>query len=112
MGAGHARGRGRIRPVAVHRFRAELWEHSPSEPGSWHFMAVPAGLAERLREEAGPRRGFGSIPVRARIGDTGWRTSLFPDARRGTLLLPVKKQVRVAERLDPGGTYQVTLEAG
>ncbi len=93
-----------------HVFCAELWEHSAGEPGSWHFLTLPAELSEDLVPEAGPREGFGSVRVEARIGSTTWRTSLFPDAARESFLLPVKKPVRLAEGLGAGATCEVTLE--
>lgn len=67
------------------------------------------GVADDLSADAGPRRGFGSIRVEARIGDTTWHTSLFPDSKSGSLLLPVKKQVRLAEDIEPGSTCEVAL---
>jgi hypothetical protein len=96
--------------MAQHRFRAELWEHSPGEAGSWHFLTVPGELCEEITLEAGPREWFGSIRVEVRIGATTWRTSLFPDAATGTLVLPVKKPVRRAEDLHAGTVCEVTLE--
>ncbi len=39
--------------------------------------------------------GFGSIRVTARIGETAWATSVFPDKASGGWVLPVKKAVRV-----------------
>lgn len=96
--------------MTQHDFYAELWEHSPADPGSWHFVTVPAELSEDLVLRAGPRKGFGSIRVEVRIGSTTWRTSLFPDSATGTLVLPVKKAVRRAESLEAGQTYRVTLE--
>lgn len=94
--------------MAEHTFRADLWEHAPDEPGSWHFLTLPVELAEDLRLE-GPREGFGSIRVQARIGATTWRTSLFPDSSTGSMLLPVKKAVRQAEGLSVGDPCEVTL---
>jgi hypothetical protein len=96
--------------MARHLFRSELWEHSPGDPGSWHFLRVPPELTEEIMLEAGPREGFGSIRVEVRIGSTTWRTSLFPEAATGTMVLPVKKQVRRAEELHAGATCDVTLE--
>ena len=58
----------------------------------------------------GPREGFGSIRVEVRIGSTSWRTSLFPETATGTMVLPVKKQVRRAEDLYAGATCDVTVE--
>src|SRR5262249_6901770 len=50
----------------------------------------------------GIRRGFGSVRVAVTVGSTSWRTSIFPDSKTGAYLLPVKKAVRAAERLEAG----------
>jgi hypothetical protein len=92
-----------------HRFRSVVWEHSPEDPATWHFITVPAEESEEIRFQAGPRRGFGAVRVEARVGTTTWRTSLFPD-RDGRLVLPVKKSVRRAEGLEAGSTCEVSLE--
>ena len=92
-----------------HTFSGDLWEHDPDRPGSWHFITLPLDVADDLLAEVGPRHGFGSVRVQARIGSATWHTSLFPDSSSGSLLLPVKKQVRQAERLEPGSICQVTL---
>ena len=88
-------------------FTAELWAHG-EEPGSWHFVTLPVELAEEIREEAGPRVGFGSVRVSARLGDTHWETSLFPEAG-GSLVLPVKKAVRAAEGVEAGDTCTIEV---
>jgi len=89
-------------------FTADLWAHG-EEPGSWHFVTLPADVAEEIREEVGPRPGFGSVRVSARLGETRWETSLFPEAG-GSMVLPVKKAVRVAEGVEAGDacTIEVT----
>ena len=48
--------------------------------------------------------------VAVTVGATSWRTSLFPDSKTGAYLLPVKKAVRVAERLDVGDEVTAVLE--
>jgi hypothetical protein len=96
--------------MAPHVFRAEIWEHSPGEPGSWHFLTLPADVADHVASEAGPRRGFGSVRVEVSIGSATWVTSLFPDSKTGSFVLPVKKLVRQANDLQAGDTCQVRLE--
>jgi hypothetical protein len=49
------------------------------------------------------------VRVEVSIGSTTWRTSLFPDSKRATYVLPVKKAVRSAERLGDGSAAAVTL---
>ena len=90
-------------------FRAALW-HYPGKDG-WHFVTLPPDLAEEIEARApAPRRGFGALRVSATIGDTTWATSIFPDKRTTSYLLPVKQQVRTAERLADGDTVAVHLE--
>jgi hypothetical protein len=96
--------------MVQHTFSARLWEHSPEDPGSWHFLTLPAELSEDITLESGPRAGFGSVRVEARIGSTTWRTSLFPEAATGAFVLPVKRPVRLAEGLHAGSVCEVTVE--
>ena len=96
--------------MAEHVFHAQIWENSPEEPGSWHFLTLPVEVAEDVALEAGPRGGFGSVRVEVSIGSLTWRTSLFPDSKAGTFVLPVKKPVRQANGLRAGDTCEVRLE--
>jgi hypothetical protein len=89
-------------------FTAELWAHG-DDPGSWHFVTLPRELADEIRDEAGPRRGFGSIRVAVRLGDSRWETSLFPASGSGSMVLPVKKAVRVAEGVEAGDACTVEV---
>lgn len=87
-------------------FVSALWRWQGDS--AWHFITVPEEeSAEVAALAAGPRAGFGSVRVEARIGETVWRTSLFP--QDGQYLLPIKRAVRVAEQLDVGDPVQVTL---
>ena len=89
-------------------FTAEVWEQ-PST-GAWHFVSLPTADADDIEEAFGRRAvGFGSIRVEVTIGATTWRTSLFPDSKRETYVLPVKKSVRVAEGLTAGSMARVDV---
>ncbi len=90
-------------------FRARLWLWPG--PAAWHFISLPKKLSADLRQTFhGFGRGFGSLRVRATIGSTGWNTSIFPDSKSGSYLLPIKKSVRVAENLRAEKLVRVTLE--
>lgn len=92
-------------------FDAELWVWDARKADSWTFVTVPADISEGVRElVAGPRRGFGSVRVRAAIGESRWATSIFPDSTKGCYVLPVKKAVRKAEGVEAGDTVQVAVE--
>lgn len=88
-------------------FRAKLWLH-PGQ-GGWHFVSLPKAASAEIRASA-PRTGWGSVRVIAIIGETSWRTSIFPDSKTGTYLLPVKAEVRRRERLAAGGVVRCRLE--
>ena len=86
-----------------------MWEYEGGQ-GSWHFISVPTDVADAIADEVGDQtRGFGSVRVDVRIGQTRWQTSLFPDRSRGTYLLPLKKAVRLAEQLEDGTKASVRL---
>lgn len=93
--------------MEVH-FAAELWIWDARRADTWTFVSLPGDISEEIRELGGPRRGFGSLRVQVRVGSTAWRTSIFPDSTRG-YVLPVKRAVRKAEKLDPGHIAQVTV---
>ncbi|HSO16716.1 MAG TPA: DUF1905 domain-containing protein [Arthrobacter sp.] len=90
-------------------FTARLWLY-PGEAG-WHFLTVPDGVSGEIREEAAAlRQGFGSIKVTAAIAGHRWSTSLFPDSRSGSYLLPVKKAIRTAAGIEAGDEVRVQLQ--
>ncbi len=67
------------------------------------------GLALMRRLEGGRKRGWGSMKVRATVGDTSWETSIFPAKEMGGWLLPVKAAVRKAEGLVAGDMVRVVV---
>lgn len=90
-------------------FDAKLWIY-PGETGNWHFVSVPKEIARTLKETfSHKKRGWGSLRVRATIGKTTWDTSIFPDSRTDTYLLPVKAAVRKKEALFHSDTVSVRL---
>jgi hypothetical protein len=92
-------------------FAAEVWLWDARRVDTWTFVSLPADVAERIRDAAGGvRRGFGSIRVRVTVGLTTWTTSIFPDGEHDTFVLPIKKAVRKAQKLDVGDTAEITLE--
>ena len=87
-------------------FDSELWLWDAKD--AWTFASVPAELTEEIRVTA-PPRGFGSVRVEVTIGQTTWRTSVFPSSELGCFVLPVKKAVRTAEDVEAGDTVTVEL---
>lgn len=97
-------------------YSGPLWRWtSAATSTSWYFVSIDGEAGEALRATAlmrkleGLGRGFGSLKVRARIGDTAFATSVFPNKTSGGWLLPVKAAVRKAETLGEGDTVTVEL---
>ena len=93
-----------------------LWRWtSPAAPAAWHFVTIDGGAGEALsgtaimRRLEGNSRGFGSLKVTAKIGESTFKTSVFPSKETGWLL-PVKASVRKAEGLSEGDAVTVVLE--
>jgi hypothetical protein len=87
-------------------FSGEIWFWKG--PAPWYFVSVPEdGCAELEMTAPFVSYGWGMIPVTARIGDSRWTTSLFP--KDGGYVLPVKADVRRAQRLDRGDMVTVHL---
>ncbi len=94
-------------------FVAELWLYQGK--AAWYFFSLPPEVADAIAElndaAMGRRgaRGFGSVRVQVQLGDSFWETSLFPDRKLATYLLPVKKQIRLAQKLTPGAIAQLSV---
>lgn len=80
-------------------------------------MVFTAAQAEQIamharlhRLEYGSQRGFGSVKVMARIGETRWKSSVFPQQKSTEWVLLVSKKVMRAEDLVEGGQIKVELE--
>lgn len=78
-------------------------------PAPWYFVTVPAAQSLELHDISGiVSYGWGMIPVSARIGRTAWATSLFP--KDDQYILPIKADIRKAERIEEGEIVNVRLE--
>ena len=98
------------------------------EKAVYHLVSITGEEAEHIashalmqRLEFGARRGFGSVKVIARIGETEWKTSVFPTKPKPAIRdatgqgerdwwLLVGKKVMRAEDLAEGDEVNLTLE--
>jgi Domain of unknown function (DUF1905) len=88
-------------------FHAALWRYSGD--AAWYFITVPEDVSARIKFLHATKRGFGSVRVKVQIGETEWKTSLFPDAKSGCYFLPVKAAVRKSEKLQVDADISVRL---
>lgn len=77
---------------------------------AWHFVGVPKKQSEEIKKRFGAKaKGWGSLPVEVTIGKTKWKTSIFPDKRSGTYLLPLKAEARKKEGILNDDTVNILL---
>lgn len=79
-------------------------------PAPFHFVRLPLDAADLVDEVKAEVVYWGVVPVHARIGGTGFTTSMFP--REDTWFLPVKDAVRRAEGVGLGDVVDVRLSVG
>lgn len=78
-------------------------------PSPFFFVAVPDEPSSDIKAISNRvTYGWGVIPVRVRIGDTEWTTSLIP--KDGRYLVPIKAIIRKAEKLEEGEMVTISLE--
>ena len=85
--------------------------------GTYHLIVITGEPAEQIamharlhRLEFGKQRGFGSVKIMAGIGDSSWKTSVFPQQKQSEWILPVSKKVMRAEDLAEGDSITLSLE--
>ena len=91
----------------TYTFSAELWEYSGA--AAWVFVTLGVEDSEEIEAQTPPRTGFGSVRVLVRIGETEWKTSVFPDSASGSYVLPVKRAIREKEEIEAGDMVEVHL---
>jgi hypothetical protein len=91
-------------------FKAKVWLWQGENP--WHFISVDKKISEKIKklQEGKLRRGWGAVKVKILIGKSFWTTSIFPDKRSGTYLLPLKSEIRKKEGIMASDVVRVKLE--
>lgn len=78
-------------------------------PAPFLFVKTPPAVSDEIRAVVGQLSyGWGCIPVKGRIGQTSFTTSLIP--KDGNYLVPIKLAIQRAERVQEGGEMSVRLE--
>jgi len=77
-------------------------------PAPFVFLEVPDDVSEDVKEAARGMEYWGQVAVEAHIGDTSFRTALFP--KDGRYLLPLKVVVQRAEAIEIGQVLHAQME--
>lgn len=93
----------------TYKVTAKVWLY-PGENANWHFVTVPKKESAHIGEHFKSfKKGWGSLPVAVTLGKTSWETSIFPDRKSGTYLLPLKAIIRRKEGVEAGDSVIVTF---
>jgi len=94
-----------------YKIKSEVWLY-PGMSG-WHFVSVDKKTGEKINKSVAGKlkRGFGAVRVEVTLGKCVWQTSIFPDKRSGTYLLPLKMQVRKKEGIMAGDKVLFKIES-
>ncbi len=80
-------------------------------PSPFYFVAIPQEQSDDIKAISQlVTYGWGVIPVKVQIGKTIWTTSLFP--KDGVYLVPIRANVRKAEKIDEGDVVDIQLQIG
>ncbi|MBV6457838.1 MAG: hypothetical protein HONBIEJF_00958 [Fimbriimonadaceae bacterium] len=88
-------------------FSGEIWYWRG--PAPFYFVTVPERESASIKEIVSlVTYGWGMVPVIARVGNTEFKTALWP--KDGRYVLPLKDAVRKAEGLEEGDTITAKME--
>lgn len=98
-----------MKAKAMYKVRSKIWLY-PGMAG-WHFLTIPKKQSEEIKKVYGEKkRGWGSLPIQVTLGKTSWKTSIFPDKKSGTYLLPLKADIRKKEGVAHGDTINFVID--
>jgi hypothetical protein len=87
----------------------KLWKYNGE--AAWYFITLPKKYTDELKALRNPfSKNFGSVKVIATIGLSTWQTSIFPDSKTGSFMLPVKKEVRIKNKMTENQTFNYSIE--
>ena len=78
---------------------------------AWYFVTVPPEITADIDYFFSmQKKGWGSLPVTVTIRQTTWKTSIFPDKKTHSYLLPIKAEIRKEETIQENELISFTIE--
>ena len=75
----------------------KVWKYSGK--AAWYFFTIDKKVSAEIKKFSGKRIGWGSVRVTVKIGETTWKTSVFP-SKTGVYELPIKAAIRKKEMIE------------
>lgn len=89
-------------------FIGTLWKYNGAS--AWYFITIPKETATDIKHHSVQTKiAWGMLPVSVSIGKSSWNTSLFPDKRTQSYLLPIKSIIRKHEQLEEHDEISVVI---
>lgn len=97
-------------PELRYEFTAKVWTYFNGK-STYYLASMPAriGAAIRSMQQGRPRRGWGSVPVHITIGQTSWKSSIFPESESKSYLFLLNAKVRKAEAIKENSRITVSI---
>ena len=108
-------GKGSAKKTFKFKSKVIVWKEGYNEgndKGAWRFARIPEDVSVKIKDmqKGRPRRGWGAVYAKAKVGKSEWQTSIFPDWHSETYILPLKKQIRFEENLYDGIDIKASIE--
>jgi hypothetical protein len=92
--------------VATFTITSEIWLYQGV--AGWHFVTLPKKYGDEIKNNFKSKsKGWGSLPVTIELEKVNWKTSVFPDKKSGSYLLPIKSEIR--KKLDLHSGDKITF---
>lgn len=88
-------------------FSSKLWKYSGKS--AWYFVTLPQDIANHVKFTQQRYFGFGTVRLVVKVGESEWKTSLFPDKKSGSYFLPIKAEIRKKESLRAGDDLTLNI---
>ncbi len=76
--------------------------------GRWHFIHLDKKMSQKVKLLNKKKMSWGYVPIKATIGKSTWKTTLFP-TKKDVYMLALKADVRKKEDLKIGDMIKVSF---
>lgn len=77
--------------------------------GGWHYVIVPKQQSAEIKNYLLQRQSWGLVSITVTLGQSVWKTSIFPDKQSEGYLLPLKAEIRKKEKISLGDRISFSI---
>jgi tripartite-type tricarboxylate transporter receptor subunit TctC len=94
-----------------YKFKAKIWVYGGA--GAWHFVTLPEKTSDEINflfYEV--KRGWNSHPVKVKIKESEWKTSIFFSKELRSFIMPIKADIRKKQNIQENDKIEISFEIG